>query len=59
MENSSNITVQTFTENFLGQEVLFYVLRLEKSFLLWIGTETTFKTLAVAMNTRFVSYKKL
>ena len=49
------ITTNQFSKSLLGCEVHFYILKLEKSFLLWIGTDPSFKTLAVAMNSRLVS----
>lgn len=55
MEGAAGVAVRNFSEHLLGQQVHFYILRLKESFLLWIGTDLTFKTLAVAMNTRFVS----
>ena len=46
--------VQEITQEFFGQSIHVYVLKLKQSFVLWIGSEPTFKTLAVAMNTRIV-----
>ena len=54
MEKSDGVAVKTFSEDFLGEHVHFYVLRLKESFLLWIGTAANFRSLAVAMNTRLV-----
>ena len=51
----TDVAVKTFSEDFLGERVHFYVLRLKQSFLLWIGTGATFKSLAVAMSTRLVN----
>ena len=50
--------MKNFSEVILGQQVHFYVLRLKESFLLWVGTDVTFDTLAVAMNTRFVRTRR-
>lgn len=58
MENGAprGVAVSTFKELLLEQEVFFYVLRLDQSFLLWVGTEQAgMETLAVAMNTPHVS----
>lgn len=55
MEGVAGVTVKTFSETFMGQNVNFYVLRLKQSFLLWVGTEATFTTMAAAMNIKFVS----
>ena len=55
MEGEAGVAVKTFSETFLGQNVNFYVLRLKQSFLLWVGTEATFTTMAAAMNIKFVS----
>ena len=46
--------MKEFSKTFLGQEVHFHVLKLKQSFLLWIGTNVSFKALAVAMQTRLV-----
>lgn len=59
MEEAVGLTVRTFSETFVGERVHFYVLRLKQSFLVWVGTDTTFSTLAVAMNTRFVSVESV
>jgi len=53
MEGS--VRVKTFSQEFEGQEVYFYVLCLKQSFLLWAGPDLSFTSLSVAMNTRFVS----
>ncbi len=55
----TGVAVKNFSETFAGVQVHFYVLRLKQSFLVWIGTDATFSTLAVAMNTRFVSVLQL
>lgn len=52
---SESVAVNTFKEKILGFDVHFYVLRLQQSFFLWIGTEPHLETLSVAMPTRFVS----
>ena len=52
---SEEVRVTTFSEVLGGQEVHFYILRMKQSFLLWAGTDGSFATLSVAMNTRFVS----
>ena len=49
------LAVKTFTEKILDLDVLFYVLRMRQSFVLWIGTEPRLEMLSVAMPTRFVS----
>ena len=59
MEDAPGVAVKTFSESFLGQNVHFYVLRLKESFLLWVGTEATFKTLAVAMNIKLTRVRVL
>lgn len=46
------ITTNQFSKSLLGCEVHFLILRMRQSFLLWIGTEPSFKTLAVAMKSR-------
>ena len=51
----SGVSVRTFSEEFTGCEVNFQVLKLKESFLVWIGSDRSFKNLAVAMKTRFVS----
>ena len=51
------VNVKTFSEVFAGQEVNFYILCMKQSFMLWAGTDLSFSALAVAMNTRFVSYR--
>lgn len=50
------VSVHTFKERLQQHEVFFYVLRMQQSFLLWVGTEQIgLQTLAVAMNTPHVS----
>lgn len=55
----SSVRVKTFSQEFEGQQVFFYVLCLKQSFLLWAGTDLSFTSLSVAMNTRFVSQSLL
>jgi hypothetical protein len=47
--------VKDFSANLLGQSIHFHVIKLEKSFFLWVGTRPSLKTLALAVQTRFVS----
>ena len=51
----NGVSVNTFKEKILGFDIHFYVLRMQQSFFLWIGTEPNLETLVVAMQTRFVS----
>lgn len=51
----NGVGVSTFKEKILGFDIHFYVLRMQQSFFLWIGTEPNLEALAVAMQTRFVS----
>ena len=57
LEGLRDVAVNTFKEKILGFEIHFYVVRMQQSFLLWIGTEPNLEALAVAMPTRFVSAK--
>lgn len=52
MENE--VRVKSFSEVIAGQEVNFYILCMKQSFMLWVGLDTTFRALSVAMNSRFV-----
>lgn len=51
MENE--VRVKSFSEVIAGQEVNFYILCMKQSFMLWVGLDTTFRALSVAMNSRF------
>lgn len=54
------LAVNTFKEVLQGREVFFYVLRLQQSFLLWVGgSDGEMEALAVAMNTPHVCNKTL
>lgn len=54
------LAVNTFKEVLQGREVFFYVLRLQQSFLLWVGgSDGEMEVLAVAMNTPHVCNKTL
>lgn len=50
----SEVRVKAFSEEIAGQEVNFYILCMKQSFMLWVGADASFSTLAVAMNTRYV-----
>lgn len=56
---TERVAVNTFKEKILGFDVHFYVLRMQQSFFLWIGTEPHLETLSVAMPTRFVSRRMI
>lgn len=47
-----SVAVKTFSSRLSNQNVHFYVLKLKESYLLWIGTDASFRTLAIAMNSR-------
>lgn len=49
MEDARGVGVFTFSEILNDQTVFVYVLRLKQSFLLWIGSEQSMNSLAVAM----------
>ncbi len=49
------VDVKDFSADILGQTVHFHVIKLQQSFLLWVGTRPSMKSLAVAMQTRLVS----
>ncbi len=49
------VGLKEYSAKILEKTVYFQVIRLEKSFFLWIGTSPSMKSLAVAMPTRFVS----
>lgn len=46
------VAVKTFSSKLSSQNIHFYILKLKESYLLWIGTDTSFRTLAIAMNSR-------
>lgn len=50
----SEVRVKAFTQEIAGKEVNFYILCMKQSFMLWVGVDTSFSTLAVAMNTKYV-----
>ena len=52
---AGQIGVKEFSQNILGQKVYFHVISMQKSFWLWVGTKVSMDSLAVAMQTRFVS----
>lgn len=52
--DESGVAVKEFSKSFLGRPVHFYILKLNQSFLIWIGTNVTFKSLAVGMQSRLV-----
>lgn len=49
------VDVKDFSADIEGHTIHFHVIKLQQSFILWVGTKPTLKTLAVAMQTRFVS----
>jgi len=49
------IGVKEFSKNILGQRVYFHVISMQKSLWLWAGTNISLDSLAVAVQTRFVS----
>ena len=55
-KDHDGVSVKTWKEKILGVDVHFYVLRLQQSFLLWVGSKPPqLDALSVAMTTRFVS----
>lgn len=56
MEDACKLGVKDFSANILGQTIHFHVISLQQSFFLWAGTKLSFKSLAVAMQTKFVSH---
>ena len=55
MEETSSLGVKDFSAKVLGQTVHFHVIRMQQSLFLWAGTKLSFKSLAVAMQTKYVS----
>ena len=51
------VKLKDFSAEILGQRVHFHVIKLQKSFFLWVGRQPSLKSLAVAVQTRFVSVK--
>ena len=55
MEETETVGVKDFSAKILGQTVHFHLIRLQRSFFLWAGTKPSMKSLAVAMQTKYVS----
>ena len=59
VEKTSNlITSHAFADTLLDLEVNFQVIKLEGSIFVWIGKDSKFGSLAMALATKFVSTKR-
>ncbi len=48
------ITTKQFSKTLLGCEIHFYIMRMQQSVLVWIGRDSSFKNLSVAMKSQLV-----